>query len=123
MLLGELAKILQFLLTYLITETPSQINGLLLLEKVFALIQEDWILNQVSYFIIIASGIKDMHLDKHGACSVFSAFQTIVEEKIKINVTCSMGYVENFVSENSYRPSDIIKSRKGLTVEIGNTDA
>lgn len=69
------------------------------------------------------TGIKDMHLDKHGACSVFSAFQTIVEEKIKINVTCSMGYVENFVSENSYRPSDIIKSRKGLTVEIGNTDA
>jgi len=34
-----------------------------------------------------------------------------------------MGFVENFVSDNSYRPLDIIKSRKGLTVEIGNTDA
>ena len=40
-----------------------------------------------------------------------------------MNVTASMGFVENFVSENSYRPLDIIASRKGLTVEIGNTDA
>ncbi len=31
--------------------------------------------------------------------------------------------VENFVGSNSYRPSDIIVSRKGITVEIGNTDA
>lgn len=69
------------------------------------------------------SGIKDMFLDKHGACSVFSAFQTLVEEKAKVNITVSMGFVENFVASNSYRPSDIITSRKGLTVEIGNTDA
>lgn len=34
-----------------------------------------------------------------------------------------MGMVENFVGSNSYRPSDIIVSRKGVTVEIGNTDA
>lgn len=64
-----------------------------------------------------------MYLDKHGAISVFSAFQAIVDEKLKINLTCSMGFVENFVSDFSYRPSDIIKSRKGITVEIGNTDA
>lgn len=64
-----------------------------------------------------------MYLDKHGAVSVFSAFETIVEEGLKINLTCSMGYVENFVGEKSYRPSDIIRSRKGITVEIGNTDA
>ena len=31
--------------------------------------------------------------------------------------------VENSIANNAYRPSDIIKSRKGLTVEIGNTDA
>lgn len=67
--------------------------------------------------------MKDMFLDKHGACSVFSAFQTLVEEQAKVNVTVSMGFVENFVASNSYRPSDIFTSRKGLTVEIGNTDA
>lgn len=64
-----------------------------------------------------------MFLDKHGATSVFSAFQTIVEEKLPINLTVAMGFVENFVSHNAFRPMDIIKSRKGLTVEIGNTDA
>lgn len=70
-----------------------------------------------------AAGMKAMFLDKHGATSVLSAFETIVKEKLPINVTCSIGLVENFISANSYRPSDIIKSRKGLTVEIGNTDA
>lgn len=39
-----------------------------------------------------------MYLDKHGGVSVFSAFQSIVEEKVEINLTCSMGFVENFVS-------------------------
>ncbi len=57
-----------------------------------------------------------MFLDKHGAMSVLSAFQTIVTEKIKINLTCSIGLVENFVSDKAYRPADIITSRKGLTV-------
>lgn len=57
-----------------------------------------------------------MFLDKHGAVSVFLAFQTVVLEKLPINLTCSMGFVENFVSHNAYRPMDIITSRKGLTV-------
>ncbi len=64
-----------------------------------------------------------MFLDKHGATSVLSAFESVVKEKLPVNVTCSIGLVENFVSSIAYRPSDIITSRKGLTVEIGNTDA
>ena len=35
----------------------------------------------------------------------------------------SIPLAENFLGCNAYRPSDIITSRKGLTVEIGNTDA
>jgi leucyl aminopeptidase len=46
-----------------------------------------------------------------------------VEMNLKVNVTVTVGLVENSVSSNCYRPSDIIKSHKGLTVEIGNTDA
>jgi leucyl aminopeptidase len=65
----------------------------------------------------------DMFMDKLGAMAVLSAFQTIVKLKLPINLTCSIGLVENSINENSYRPSDIIASRKGLTVEIGNTDA
>jgi len=64
-----------------------------------------------------------MYLDKTGAMTVLASFQTIVKEKLKVNVSCSIGLVENFISANAYRPSDIITSRKGLTVEIGNTDA
>ena len=64
-----------------------------------------------------------MHMDKHGATTVLSVFETISNLSLPINITVSMGYVENFISDNAYRPLDIIKSRKGLTVEIGNTDA
>lgn len=70
-----------------------------------------------------AGGMKDMYMDKCGAVSVFTAFQYVVEEKLKLNLTVSMGWVENSISKNAYRPSDIIASRKGITVEIGNTDA
>lgn len=62
------------------------------------------------------SGIKEMHMDKHGAVSVLSALQSVSKLKLKVNLTVSMGFVENFVSSNSYRPLDIIKSRKGIAV-------
>ena len=42
--------------------------------------------------------MKGMFLDKHGACSVLSAFQGVVEEKLKINLTCSIGMVENSIN-------------------------
>ena len=64
-----------------------------------------------------------MHMDKHGATSVLSAFESVVKLKLKVNLTVSLGLVENFVSANSYRPLDIIRSRKGISVQIGNTDA
>lgn len=57
-----------------------------------------------------------MHMDKHGAASVLSAFEGILSQDLPINVTASMGFVENFIADNAYRPLDIIKSRKGLTV-------
>lgn len=70
-----------------------------------------------------ASGLKPMFLDKSGASSCFTAFEQIVKEQLKINVTVTLGMVENFIGKNSYRPSDIIRSKKGYTVEIADTDA
>ena len=116
MLLVEHQSTSQPLSTSPTTETQTAINGSRLSVKVSASILEDWILKQVIYFSNLAAGMKDMFLDKHGATSVLSAFEAIVKEKIAINVTCSIGLVENSISNNSYRPSDIIKSRKGLTV-------
>lgn len=67
--------------------------------------------------------MEDMYMDKAGACAVLSAFYYIVEKQLPINVSCTVAFAENFLGEEAYRPSDIITSRKGLTVEIGNTDA
>jgi leucyl aminopeptidase len=43
--------------------------------------------------------------------------------QLKINLSCTVAWSENSISNNAYRPSDIITSYKGLSVEIGNTDA
>lgn len=64
-----------------------------------------------------------MYLDKCGACNVLAAMQAIAELGLKINVVCALGVAENSISSNSYRPSDIITTMKGFTVEINNTDA
>lgn len=67
--------------------------------------------------------IEDMYLDKHGACNSLSIFKTVVEAGMKINLVCALGIAENSIDGTSYKPSDIIKSHKGYTVEITNTDA
>jgi leucyl aminopeptidase len=52
-----------------------------------------------------------------------------VINKLKVNIVATIALAENFLGDDAFRPSDIIKSRKGkilyqgLTVEIGNTDA
>lgn len=67
--------------------------------------------------------IEDMYYDKAGACAVMGALQGTLELCIKKNVIFAMGFAENSIDAKSYKPMDIIKSMKGLTVEIGNTDA
>lgn len=73
--------------------------------------------------IKVGGSMMGMHLDKHGAVSVMSAIRSIARLKLPVNVTASMGFVENSLNSNAYRPGDIIESRKGLKIEIGNTDA
>lgn len=67
--------------------------------------------------------IESMWCDKGGACAVLSTFKAAVDLKLPINLVCSVAFVENLLGSDAYHPSDIIKSYKGLTVEIGNTDA
>jgi leucyl aminopeptidase len=54
---------------------------------------------------------------------VLAAFRGAVEMGLKINLTVTIGLAENSIGNKSYKPSEIIKSHKGLTVEINNTDA
>lgn len=67
--------------------------------------------------------IEQMYLDKGGACTVLGALHGTCELGIKMNVVFAMGLAENAIDANSYKPMDIIKSMKGYTVEIDNTDA
>ena len=54
---------------------------------------------------------------------MLAAFRGIVETKMKVNIVVGVAFVENLVGPDAVHPLDIIKSYKGLTVEIGNTDA
>jgi len=67
--------------------------------------------------------IESMKSDKGGACTVLAVMKTMAELKVKKNVIGFMSICENMVGRHSYRPSDIIKSYSGKTVEILNTDA
>jgi len=67
--------------------------------------------------------MEDMYGDKNGACAVIGALHGTLKTKPKRNIVFVMGFAENAIGSKSYKPGDIITSRKGLTVEIGNTDA
>jgi leucyl aminopeptidase len=70
-----------------------------------------------------ASGMLNMKKDMAGAAIVLSLGQAIMAAGLRVRLRVLMPCVENAVSGNAFRPRDIIKTRKGLTVEIGNTDA
>jgi leucyl aminopeptidase len=68
-------------------------------------------------------GMLLMKKDMAGAAHVLGLARMIMQAKLPINLRVLIPAVENAISGNAYRPGDIIKSRKGLTIEIGNTDA
>ena len=70
-----------------------------------------------------ARGMQLMKKDMGGAANVLGLAQLIMDSKLPIRLRVLIPAVENAVSGEAFRPSDIIQTRKGLTVEIGNTDA
>src|SRR3990167_8143472 len=64
-----------------------------------------------------------MKKDMGGAANVLGLARMIMCAKLPVDLRVIIPAVENAVSGNAYRPGDVIKSRKGLTIEIGNTDA
>ena len=69
------------------------------------------------------AGMRLMKKDMGGAAHALGLAQMIVEAKLKVRLRVLVPAVENAVSGNAMRPLDVVRSRKGLTVEIGNTDA
>jgi leucyl aminopeptidase len=54
---------------------------------------------------------------------VLALAQMVMDAKLKLRLRVLIPAVENAVAGNAFRPLDVFKSRKGITVEIGNTDA
>ncbi len=69
------------------------------------------------------SGMVLMKKDMGGAAHVLGLAKVIMSLGLKVNLRVYIPAVENAIAGNAYRPSDIIRTRKGTTVEIGNTDA
>jgi leucyl aminopeptidase len=70
-----------------------------------------------------SAGMLIMKKDMGGAANVLALAQMVMDAKLKLRLRVLIPAVENAVAGNAFRPLDIFTSRKGLTVEIGNTDA
>ncbi|WP_395167738.1 leucyl aminopeptidase [Francisella salimarina] len=70
-----------------------------------------------------AAGMDSMKMDMGGAAAVMGTMKALAMLNLPINVVGVMGLAENAVDARSYRPGDVLKSMKGITVEVSNTDA
>jgi len=70
-----------------------------------------------------ASGMATMKKDMGGAACALGLAQMVMASGISVRLRVLIPAVENSVSGAAYRPGDVLPSRKGLSVEIGNTDA
>jgi len=70
-----------------------------------------------------SSGMLMMKKDMGGAATVLGLAYMIMDAGLPVRLRVLIPAVENSISGNAYRPGDILQSRKGKTVEIGNTDA
>ena len=70
-----------------------------------------------------SSSMLLMKKDMGGAANVLALAQLIMACRLKVRLRVLIPAVENSISSNAFRPGDILKSRSGKTVEIGNTDA
>ena len=75
------------------------------------------------YSLKVNNGIKGMKYDKCGGAAVLGAMRAIASLKLPVRVTGVLAVAENMVSDDSFRPDDIIKLHNGVTVEVTNTDA
>lgn len=68
-------------------------------------------------------GIEEMKYDMCGGANVIGTFVAAVKAKMAVNLVVVVPAVENAIDGNAYRPSDVITSMSGKTIEVGNTDA
>jgi leucyl aminopeptidase len=70
-----------------------------------------------------AQGMLLMKKDMGGAACVLGLAQMVMDANLPVQLRVLIPAVENSVDARAYRPGDVLRSRKGITVEVGNTDA
>ncbi|HLL31991.1 MAG TPA: leucyl aminopeptidase family protein, partial [Allosphingosinicella sp.] len=70
-----------------------------------------------------SSGMRLMKKDMGGAAHALALARLVMKSRLPVRLHLLIPAVENSVSGAAFRPGDVLRSRKGLTVEIGNTDA
>lgn len=69
------------------------------------------------------SNMDLMKKDMGGAANILALACAVMRSKLDVNLRVLIGAVENAIGPEAFRPGDILPSRQGMTVEIGNTDA
>lgn len=69
------------------------------------------------------AGMALMKKDMGGAANILGLAHAIVDAGLKVRLRVLLPIVENAIAGNAFRPGDVLPSRAGLSVEIGNTDA
>ncbi len=70
-----------------------------------------------------AAGMRWMKKDMGGSAHALALGRLVMQAKLPVRLVVLVAAVENAISGDAFRPGDIVRTRKGLTVEIGNTDA
>ena len=92
-------------------------------EAPFALVGKGVVFDTGGISIKPAAGMEDMTMDMGGAATVAGVMRTLALRKARANVVGLVGLVENMPDGRAQRPGDVVKSMKGDTIEVINTDA
>jgi leucyl aminopeptidase len=110
------------------SESPSKVvvmqwNGGPKGEAPFALVGKGVVFDTGGISIKPAGGMEDMTMDMGGAGVVAGVMRTLALRKAPANVVGVVGIVENMPDGRAQRPGDVVRSMKGDTIEVINTDA
>jgi len=92
-------------------------------EAPFALVGKGVVFDTGGISIKPAQGMEEMTMDMGGAGVVAGVMRTLALRRAKANVVGLVGLVENMPDGRAQRPGDIVRSMKGDTIEVVNTDA
>ena len=70
-----------------------------------------------------SAGMRWMKKDMGGAAHALALAQMIMQNALPVRLCVLLPVVENVVAADAMRPGDVLASRKGLSIEVGNTDA